>query len=71
MSATLGAQDTYSLESYGTTVPADQALPTPMRRLVLTATTTVYLVARPTFTVNTLTGYGSLWARRVSREAMQ
>lgn len=33
-------------------------------RLSLSGTTTIYLVARGTFTVSTLSVYGSIWARR-------
>jgi hypothetical protein len=45
-----------------------QYIPLPVRRLVLTQTTTVYLVARATFTVSTLGAFGVMWARRASTQ---
>lgn len=66
-SATLGAQDTYSQSASAADVPTAIviALPTPVTRISLAATTTIYLVASATFTVSTLTAFGSIRARRV------
>ena len=66
--ATLGAQDTFSRNVSTAFVPTasnDVGLPIRGQALSLTATTTVYLVANATFTVNTLTAYGTIQARRV------
>lgn len=41
------------------------AFPTATVRLTVSATTTVYLVAQATFTVSTMTGYGTIRARRM------
>lgn len=43
----------------------DSVLSIPNFRITLSSTTTVYLVSRGIFTVSTLTGYGSIFARRV------
>lgn len=40
------------------------SVPTGTGRMSLSSTTTVYLVARGTFTVSTLKAYGFIWARR-------
>jgi hypothetical protein len=66
-SATLGAQDTFSSLTLAAEVPGaspESALPTPVVRLNLSTTTTVYLVAKATFTVSTLKAYGTINARR-------
>ena len=66
--ATLGAQDTFSRNVSTAFVPTasnDVGLPIRGQALSLTATTTVYLVANATFTLNTLTAYGTIQARRV------
>jgi hypothetical protein len=42
----------------------EMSIPTGTGRLSLSATTTVYLVARATFTVSTMAAYGFIWARR-------
>jgi hypothetical protein len=47
----------------GTGLPI--AISTGVARLSLNATTTVYLVARSTFAVNTQSAYGTISARRV------
>jgi hypothetical protein len=47
------------------TAAVDPAFTTPVVRLSLAATTTVYLVSRATFTVSTLKAYGTIRARRV------
>ena len=67
-SATLGAQDTFSRNVSTAFVPTasnDVGLPVRGQAISLTATTTIYLVANATFTVNTLSAYGTLQARRV------
>jgi hypothetical protein len=66
--ATLGAQDTFSRNVSTAFVPTasnDVGLPIRGQALSLTATTTVYLVANATFTLNTLSAYGTIQARRV------
>lgn len=40
-------------------------LATPIRRISIAATTTVYLVARATFTVSTMTAFGTIRGRRM------
>lgn len=47
----------------GTSGDITQNLPT--TRVQISASTTFYLVVNATFTVSTLAGYGSIWARRV------
>lgn len=67
-SATLGAQDTFSRNVSTAFVPTasnDVGLPVRGQAISLTATTTIYLVANATFTVSTLSAYGTLQARRV------
>lgn len=67
-SATLGGQDTgfdFATPAQVPTAAADQAWTVPTVRLSLAATTTVYLVAQGTFTVSTLSAYGTIRARRV------
>lgn len=63
-SATLGAQDTFSTDDIGATVGSDPANVIPTTRFSLAGSTTVYLVAKADFSVNTLSGYGTLRARR-------
>ena len=66
--ATLGAQDTFGAFVAPASVPtaaADMAMGTPVIRLSLASTTTVYLVTSATFTVSTLKAYGSIIARRM------
>lgn len=46
------------------TTGATQCLPVGVRRVSLSATTTVYLSARAAFAVNTMSAYGILCARR-------
>jgi hypothetical protein len=51
-------------------VPAGvMALEVPAVRLSITKTTTVYLVAQATFTVSTMTAYGTIRANRVAAPA--
>jgi len=65
--AALGAQDTYTSEAFAAMVPG--ALPlgywAPTTRISLASTTTIYLVAKASFTVSTLAAYGTIRARRV------
>lgn len=74
--ATLPASDTFGVQTSGelgtqfstaANVPGanDILLPLVGCRISLTATTNIFLVANATFTVSTLTVYGSLCARRV------
>lgn len=65
---TLGADGTYARSTFAAVVPGaiewqDQV--SPVVRLSLSATTTVYLVAQSTFTVSTQTAGGYIRARRV------
>lgn len=66
--ATLGAQDTFSRSVSAAFVPTasnDVGLPIRGQLLTLTATTTIYLVANATFTLSTLSAYGTIQARRI------
>ncbi len=65
---TMGGQDTYSLYETSAIVPTatvDPAFVIPTVRYSLGGNTTIYLVAKATFTVSTLKAYGTLRARRV------
>ncbi len=67
-SATLGAQDTYTQFETVAAVPTaafDPAWAVPTVRQSLAGTTTVYLVAKGTFTVSTLKAYGTIRCRRM------
>lgn len=61
------ATDPTATQSMPAQVPGANvnALTSPSTRLSVAANTTVYLVAQATFTVSTLTAYGTLRARRV------
>ena len=64
-SATLGAVGSYStIYNQGVTA-ADPAITSPVVRMSLSGTTTIYLVARSNFSVSTLKAYGFFSARRV------
>lgn len=64
--AALGAQDTYCQNASAAQVPANNiSFDTPTVRISIASTTTVYLVARGTFTVSTLSAFGTIRARRV------
>ena len=74
VSATLPAQtgggglgtDPLATLSYAAMVPgAGIVQSAPLVRITLTATTTVYLVAQDTFTLSTISAYGTIRARRV------
>jgi Na+-driven multidrug efflux pump len=47
------------------TASVDFGIPVRGQRIVLTATTTIFLVAVGNFTVSTLSAYGTIEARRV------
>lgn len=65
VTAALSVQDTFSSMPFPTAVGANLiALPVPMQRIRLAATTTIFLVTSPTFTTSTLSGYGTIFARR-------
>jgi hypothetical protein len=77
-SATLAAQtggsglgtDPTMAWNQAASVPAGvMAMEVPAVRLSITATTTVYLVAKATFTVSTMTAYGTIRANRVAAPA--
>ena len=55
----------YLVHNWPFTTGNGQSFPVGMRRLILAATTTVYLVSVAGFAVNTMGGYGYLGARRV------
>lgn len=64
-SATLGGLGQTAALPFAITLdPADIEMPTPVFRIKLTSTTTVYLVVRAGFGVSTMTGYGRLFAWR-------
>lgn len=66
VAATIGAQDTYGADFYGAVIGANiigEVIP--KTRYLLTATTTIYLVANATFTVSTCTAAGRIVARRM------
>lgn len=66
-SATMGAQGNFSYDYIGIALSAtdDPAYTTPVVRVSISATTTVYLVCDSDFSVSTLTAYGFVRARRV------
>ena len=67
-SATLGTDGTYARSTFAAVVPGAveyMDMPTPVTRISLAATTTVYLVAQSTFTVSTQTAGGVIRVRRV------
>lgn len=65
-SATLGAQDTIASDPFAIAagLGIDPGLVAPPQRISVSTTTVVYLVAKAGFATNTLTGGGTLWARR-------
>lgn len=66
-SATLGALGTFSYDYIAVALAAadDPVYPTPVVRISIAATTTVYLIGMSDFTVSTLIAYGQMRARRV------
>lgn len=63
---TLGSADTYSSSPVAiATTSIDASQPTPIVRMIISATTTVYLIAVAGFAVSTLTAYGTIRARRI------
>lgn len=67
-SATIGAQDSafdFETPAAVPTAGHDMTWTVPTTRYLLAATTTVYLVAQGTFTVDTLKAYGTLRCRRM------
>lgn len=67
-SATLPANNylnTYMAPQWSVASGAANSLPVVRQRQTITATTTIYLVAQPTFSAGTLTAYGQLTARRI------
>ena len=64
-SATLGAQDSYSvfpLSTSASSAPYNQIIP--VTRYSLASTTTIYLVSQVTFSVGAISAYGTIRARR-------
>lgn len=64
-SATFGALGTFTTLQHAFTTGASNTIPTPVVRLSLAATTTVYVVAQAGFTVSTMSASGFIRARRV------
>lgn len=65
VAATLGGQDTFVTDALAiATNSVDQSQCIPTSRRSLSATTTIYLVAKAGFSVSTLVAYGSIFARR-------
>ncbi len=67
-SATLGALGSYLSHSSAAQTPStapDEMLGTPRFRISIAATTTVYLVVQTTFSVSTMSAYGTLQCTRV------
>jgi len=65
VSATLPSQDGYSSIVLGATVTTDPGNPIPVSRMSVSTTTSVYLVTKASFSISTLSAYGTLRARRV------
>lgn len=66
--ATFGADGSYTRDNFAAVVPGAiewRDSPTPVLRISLAATTTVYLVVQSAFTVSTQTAGGVIRARRV------
>lgn len=65
--AALGAQDSFSLWATAANVVGANVVTNmiPVTRFSLAVATTIFLIAKATFTVNTLTAGGTLWALRV------
>lgn len=63
----LGAQDTFTQWETAANIigTSDPAWNVPVQRLSLAATTTVCLISKPAFTVNSLKAYGTIRARRM------
>jgi len=64
---TIGALGTYCQDSPMAVLVADQAYTLPSVRISISATTTVYLIAKSTFTISTNAAYGQIKAIRASR----
>lgn len=64
-SATIGPQDSSVTDTYQVTSTVDLSHSIPVQRYSLAAPTTVYLVINATFSVSTLSAYGTIKARRV------
>jgi hypothetical protein len=64
---TLGAEDTYTTQSMAAVVlgALTQRYLAPRQRISIASTTTIYLIANATFTVNVMTAFGSLFCRRM------
>ena len=65
----LGTDPTMAWNQAASVPAAVMAMEVPVVRLSITATTTVYLVAKATFTVSTMTAYGTIRANRVGAPA--
>jgi hypothetical protein len=66
VSATLGGEETYAALAVNIAAGLnDNTLVTPIVRVSLATTTTIYLIGRSTFAVSTCAGWGNISARRV------
>ena len=67
-SATLGSQDTFTTNVFAAVVPTasnDIGNTFRQQRISIGSTTTIYLVVNATFTLSTLSAYGTISARRI------
>ena len=67
-SATLGSQDSFTTNVFAAVVPTasnDIGNTFRQQRISIASTTTIYLVASATFTLSTLSAYGTISARRI------
>lgn len=65
VSAVLPSQDGYSSSVLGATVVTDPGNPIPTSRISITSTTTTYLIVKSSFSISTLSAYGTIRARRM------
>lgn len=65
VSATLPSQDGYSSVVLGASVITDPGNPIPTSRISVSTTTTTYLVTKASFSISTLSAYGTIRARRM------
>jgi hypothetical protein len=65
VSGALPSQDAFSSIVLGASVVTDPGNPIPLNRISVSTTTTTFLVTKASFTIGTLSAYGSIRARRV------
>lgn len=63
----IGAQDTFTQWETAANIigASNPAWAVPTQRVSLSSTTSVCLITKPSFSVNSLTSYGTIWARRM------